>query len=202
MTRDQGQRQAISKKQPNVAAKLRGAVARWKKDVVQYDLQDDRPFPVGYVEFPVTVLPARDATASGEIKRSSKAPNCSYYTHWTNTRDAIRWDVDIHTTGDYEVELYYTCPRSDVGATIQVSFGEALLQGKITDAHNPPLRGADDDRVARRGESYVKTWRPLDLGNIRLQAGRGLLVLKAIDVPGQHVADVRGLRLTLVDNSN
>ncbi len=201
MTRDPGQRQAISQQQPKLAEKLREAVARWREDVVQYDLQDDRPFPVGYVEFPVTALPARDATASGGIQRSSRAPNCSYFTHWTNTRDAILWDIDVHTTGTYDVEVFYTCPQSDVGSTIQLSFGTEHLQGKITDAHDPPLRGADDDRVSRGSESYVKTWRPIDLGKIHLQAGRGDLSLQAIDVPGQGVADVRGLRLTLLDDS-
>ncbi len=202
MTRDPGQEKAVSDKQPDVTATLREAVTQWREEVVKYDLRDDRPFPVGYVEFPMTVLPARDATARGEIRRSSRAPNCSYFTHWTNTGDAILWDVDIHTTGAYGVEVFYTCPAADVGATIRMSFAGKHIQGKIVDAHDPPLHGAEHDRASRGSESLVKTWRPLDLGTIYLQLGRGNLTLQATDIPGQRVADIRGVRLTLLDEPN
>ena len=32
---------------------------------------DDRPFPVGFAEFPRTVLPARDGVPHGGVKRSA-----------------------------------------------------------------------------------------------------------------------------------
>ena len=77
---------------------------------------DDRPFTVGYREFPITTLPARDGVPHGGVKRSASAPNCSFFTNWTNTRRPITWDVEVATPGRYEVVLYYTCPAADVGA--------------------------------------------------------------------------------------
>lgn len=200
MEADPGQRHDISKEQPEVAARLRTALANWKKEIAgYYNLTENRPYPVGYVEFPVTVLPARDGKPGGGVERSSKAPNCSYFTHWTNTDDAMTWDVDIHTPGTYQVELFYTCPKDDVGSAIELRLGESSLQGQISEAHDPPLRGAEHDRASRGSESFVKTWHPLDLGLVDLTAGRGDLTLRATKIPGNSVADVRGLRLTLVE---
>ena len=71
------------------------------------------------------------------------------------------------------------------------------VAGKVTAAHDPPLRGAENDRVTRVGESYVKDFQPLSLGVVELPAGRGTLTLKATKVPGKQVCDVRSLVLTL-----
>jgi hypothetical protein len=57
--------------------------------------------------------------------------------------------------------------------------------------------GAEQDRVSRDGESLVKEFAPLDLGTIKLDAGRGTLTLRALSMPGKHVMDVRGVTLTL-----
>ena len=67
----------------------------------------------------------------------------------------------------------------------------------MTAANVPPLRGADDDRVPRQGESYVKDFQPLGLGVIKLKAGRGPLTLRALKVPGKQVMDVRAVQLLL-----
>lgn len=48
------------------------------------------------------------------------------------------------------------------------------------------------------GESRMKEFRPLRLGRIRLEAGRGLLTLRALEVPGRSVMDLRQVNLTLV----
>jgi hypothetical protein len=43
----------------------------------------------------------------------------------------------------------------------------------------------------------MKEFRPLPLGLLRLDKGRGLLSLRALRIPGQTVMDVRQLNLTL-----
>ncbi len=52
------------------------------------------------------------------------------------------------------------------------------------------------DRVERKGESYVKDFRPLRLGVLRMAKGRGKLTLRAVEVAGKSVADVRWVMLT------
>jgi len=197
MKTDPGQYNDISKDKPQVAARLREAVAQWKKDVLPKS-PDDRPFPVGHADFPATILPARDGVAYGNVRRSARAPNCSFFTNWTSADDKITWDISVASSGDYEAVVYYTCSKENVGSTVELSFNARRVQAKVSEAHDPPLVGAEFDRVPRGGESYVKDFRPLELGVIRLGKGRGRLTLRSPDVPGKQVMDVRAVVLTLL----
>jgi hypothetical protein len=132
------------------------------------------------------------------VRRSARAPNCSYFTNWTSPDDRITWDVEVATAGRYEVEVLYTCAKENVGATIELAFRGRRLSGKVTGAHDPPLRGAEHDRVPRAGESYVKDFQPFKLGVVELDRGRGELTLRATDIPGKRVIEVRALALTLL----
>ena len=46
-------------------------------------------------------------------------------------------------------------------------------------------------------ESQMKEFRPLALGSVRLEKGRGQLALRALQIPGGSVMDVRRVNLTL-----
>ena len=50
----------------------------------------------------------------------------------------------------------------------------------------------------KRTESYVKDFKPLKLGKMKLPRGSGKLVLKALEKPGSQVMDVRLLFFTRV----
>jgi hypothetical protein len=170
-------------------------VATWKTDVLGEMGPDDRPFTIGAPGFDFTQLPARDGVPHGGIQRSTKAPNCSYFTNWTSVNDRITWNTEVLSAGDYDVTLYYTCAAADVGSKFELRLGEAGIKGQITAAHDPPLRGAEHDRVPRKGESYVKDFRPLKLGTLHLNPGTGTLTLQATDIPGKQVMDFRLLML-------
>ena len=43
----------------------------------------------------------------------------------------------------------------------------------------------------------MKEFRPLALGTLRLEKARGLLTLRALEIPGGAVMDVRRVNLTL-----
>lgn len=199
MTADPGQQKDIASDRPEVAAQLRDAVARWSQELLPGLTNDKRPFPVGYRAFPITWLPARDGVAHGHIKRSSGAPNCSYFTNWTSKDDSITWDVEVMTAGRYQAEVYYTAAAEDTGATLELSLGGRQVVAKVTEPFDPPLRGAEHDRVKRNGESYVKDFKPLKLGVLDLARGRGLLTIRARDIPGRRVIDLRTVVLTLID---
>jgi arylsulfatase A-like enzyme len=200
MVADPGQDRDIARQAPEPAARLAAAVAAWKKDALRgvgKADKDDRPFPIGCREFPWAPLPARDGVATGKIRRSAGAPNCSYFTNWRSTDDKITWDVEALTTGDYEVAVYYTCPKEDVGSTVQLSFGASKVEGKVEPACDPPLID-NMDRVPRKAESYWKEFQPLRLGVVHLEKGRGPLVLRALKIPGKQVMDMRAVTMTLV----
>jgi hypothetical protein len=44
----------------------------------------------------------------------------------------------------------------------------------------------------------MKEFRPLRLGRVQLERGRGTLTLRALEIPGASVMEVRRLNLTLV----
>ncbi len=194
MIADPEQERDIAGERPEVAARLSKAVAAWGREVLPLVGPDDRPFPVGFA--PRTMLPARDGVPHGGVQRSASAPNCSYFTHWTSREDAITWEIEVGQAGRYDAEIWYTCPAADVGSTVELSFLGARATAKIAPANDPPLRGAEADRVQRKGESYVKDFRPLRVGALNLPKGRGSLTLRAIAIPGRQVADVRYVALT------
>ena len=88
------------------------------------------------------------------------------------------------------MKLYYTCPEGDEGSTFQLSVGDSKLSAKIEEAHDPPLKGMDED-ITLRIESYVKDWKVVEIGSIDLEAGKGLMSLKALSMPGKSVMDFR-----------
>lgn len=224
MVADPNQTKDIAAEQPDIVAKLSAAGTQWheavfgkpyaftkaataaegkgknkgkaKKDKGSGVPADDRPYPVGYTEFPITMLPARDGVPHGGVQRSSGAPNCSYFVNWKTKEDEMTWDIDVHTTGDYEASIEYACPVPDAGAEIELSFGVAKTTAKVSPGWFPPLLD-NQDRASRKGESYMRDFHTLPLGAIKLTAGRGLLRLKALDIPGATVAEVLRVTLTL-----
>ncbi len=86
--------------------------------------------------------------------------------------------------------MYYACAKESVGSQIELSFGDQSLRATIDVPNDVPAMGAEHDRVERQ-EGYVKDWRPMTLGRIRLDAGRGTLSLRALKSTGPQVADMR-----------
>ncbi len=198
---DPAQRHDLSQDQPETTARMRAAMVDWQASVLselKRNAADERPLTVGYREFPITQLPARDGVAQGNITRSARAPNCSFFENWTSVNDSIAWNIEVHTPGKYEAVVLYTCPEADLGSTVELDFAGQRVQAKVSEAFDPPLVGAEQDRVERNGESLVKDFRPLSLGTFELPAGKGPLTLRATTIPARSVMDVRGVTLTLI----
>jgi arylsulfatase A-like enzyme len=195
METDPGQTTDVAQKHPETAARLRAAQKAWAAEMLPLVGEDDRPYPVGYSA--MTLLPARDGVPHGGIQRSSRHPNDSFFTNWKSKDDRMTWDIEVGEAGEYAADLYYTCPAADIGSTVELSFAGKSVTGVIQPAHDPPLQGAREDRVERT-ESYVKDFRPLRLGAIRLEKTRGLLSLQAREIKGAQVADIRYVALTRV----
>jgi hypothetical protein len=214
MIADPGQTTPIQDKEPALSAKLTDAVKAWRLEMYGPEALkliakgakkkgagnavDPRPIPVGYREFPITMLPARDGEPRGGVKRSSGAPNCSYFVNWTSQEDSMVWLLDVHTAGQYEVTVDYTCKLPDAGSTIELSFQDARLTGKVAPGWDPPLYTNQDTLPRPDGESQMKEFRTLKLGEMKLPAGKGPLKLRALEIPGQSVMDVRRVTLTLL----
>ena len=206
MLADPSQTENVAAAQAEVAARLRQAVEDWRAEMhlVQQPKSrprqavDPRPIDVGYPEFPVTMLPARDGEPRGGVQRSSSAPNCSYFVDWTTREASMVWNLRVQTPGDYHVLIDYTCPLSAAGSLIELSFGDSRLTGRVAPGWDPPLYTNQDTLPRPPAESQMKEFRPLDLGTIRLEPGQGELTLRALEIPGRSVMDVRRVTLTLM----
>jgi arylsulfatase A-like enzyme len=213
MAADPGQTTPIQSEQPGLAQELTAAVAAWRKEMGiaapaggkgkakgangPGNAVDPRPISVGYREFPITMLPARDGEPRGEMRRSSKAPNSSYFVNWTKTTDAAVWNIEVVNAGTYIVTLDYACSAADVGATLELSFEGTLLKGKVTEAFDSPLKHEQDTIARPDGESVMRDFKAMTLGEIRLEPGKGELRLRATAIPGKGVMDLRRVTLTL-----
>jgi hypothetical protein len=62
---------------------------------------------------------------------------------------------------------------------------------------DPPLYTNQDTVPRNAAESKMKEFKPLSLGTIHLEPGRGLLTLRATEIPGKSVMDMRAIILTL-----
>lgn len=212
MVADPGQTTPINDLLPMTAARLAAAVADWRREMFAAEQPigqgrkppganavDPRPFTVGYREFPITMLPARDGEPRGGVRRSSAAPNCSYFVDWTSPDDSLVWLIDVHTTGRYDVVIDYTCREADAGSLVELSFGDSRLTGRVAPAWDPPLNTNQDTLPRSHGDSQMKEFRPLRLGQMQLKQGTGALTLRALEIPGRSVMDVRRVTLTLLD---
>lgn len=213
MIADPGQTKPVNDQFPALTAELTESVASWRQEMFGATRAstntkrpknkgrsvDPRPISVGYSEFPITMLPARDGSPSGGVQRSGRAPNCSYFVDWTSEDDTMAWLVDVHTAGRYEVTIDYTCKLEDVGSTVELSFRDARVSGKVTPGWDPPLNTNQDTLPRPPAESQMKEFRTLKLGEFELPAGEGPLTLRATDIPGASVMDVRRVTLTLLE---
>ncbi len=206
METDPGQTKDIAAERPEAAAALRQAAMAWRAEVYGSDTEakveksdrvDPRKLGVGYPEFPITMLPARDGEPRGCVQRSAKAPNSSYFVNWVDRTGEMVWEIDVQTSGEYDVLIDYTCPLADAGSLVELSFNGARLTGRVMPGWDPPLY-TNQDTVARSpAESQMKEFRSLALGAIRLEKGAGPLVLRALEITGKTVMDVRRVTLTL-----
>ncbi len=195
MVADPGQYTDISGEQPEIFEAMMAEKKKWQSEVyTELPEEDKRTFTIGYEGFPNTQIPARDLIAHGNIVRSNRWPNCSFYTNWTSMEDMLTLDVEVLSEGDYEVVIYYTCPAESVGSKFELTFLESSLTGQITEAHDPPLTGMENDRLPRP-ESYVKDFKPLNIGTIHLKKGKGTLRLQPLEIPGKEVMDFRLMML-------
>lgn len=192
---DRGQLKDVAQEHPAEARQLQAALKEHVQEMQALAKRfQDRPFTVGYGAG--TTLPARDGEPHGTVERSAKAPNNSFFQHWTQTTDSVTWDVEVGQEADYEITVYYTCGAENVGATVQlvVDETETSVKTQVTQAFDPPLYDKSKERVSD-SHYYVKDFAPLKLGTLHLKPGRQTLRLQVPHLTGPQGIDVHSLQL-------
>jgi hypothetical protein len=192
LQQDPGEQTDVAREHPQVAQQLSTALHAWIAETKPKSSRSTarRPITLAHPDATFTQLPSRDATAEGGIVRSNRFPNCTFMTEWKDTKGEIHWDVEVLGSGQYEVQMYYACEQDAVGSVIQLSLGDQQISATIDVANDSPLIGAEHDRF-ERAEGYVRNWRPMTLGRMQLEPGKGTLKLRATKVTGKQVADMR-----------
>jgi hypothetical protein len=105
--------------------------------------------------------------------------------------------VEVATAGVYRASVDYTCVAGDENSEIELAFKNSFVRVLVSPAWDPPLYTNQDTIPRGHGESQMKEFRTLDLGEIRLEKGVGALGLRAVKIPGKSVMDLRRLTLTI-----
>lgn len=195
MIHDPGQTTNIRNSNQEIFNKLKSELDTWI-DEVENQPQLLRPFPIGYSNEHPTYLPARDAEYGGQIQRSNRFPNSSFFTNWIATNDSIYWNVEVINEGIYDVEVFYTCKKNNEGSVVILSSQNNQLIFTIDKAHESSLIGQEYDRIPRK-ESYVKNFKKLNVGEITLLKGKQIISLRANKVANKEVMDFGGIILSL-----
>lgn len=206
MIKDPGQMEPCNQSEPEVTEILLKATAQWRSetgaDLIKREkgnAPDPRPFPIGYREFPITMLPARDGEPKGGLKRSAAAPNSSYFVDWNSTAAYASWNVEVHTAGNYQVSIDYTCAAGNENCVLLLEFGDAKLSSKVPAAWDPPLHTNQDTIPRHPQESRMKDFANFSMGTVHLPSGPGELRLRAAEIPGKGAIDLRRITLTLLN---
>ncbi|MBM1107717.1 arylsulfatase [Aurantibacter crassamenti] len=199
MVNDHGQTTDVAAQNQQITDSLINAKNNWLSETIQLTKEtDDRAITLGHPDYKYTQVPARDGIPHGNIKRSNIHPNNTFFTNWQSAKDSITWDVEVLADGNFEVELYYTMKPENAGIAIELSHAHNKLVSQITEAHDPPLTGMENDRDPRI-ESYVKDFKPKILGTINLKKGRSLLTLKSPLLKEKDGIDVRLLMFKRIE---
>ena len=197
---DPREKRDLREQKPEVVKRLQKELDAWLAETSMKSSRDTakRPITLAHPDAKYTQLPSRDAHVQGGVRRSNRFPNCTFMTNWKTPEDTITWDVEVLGSGKYEVQMYYACKQDDVGSKLELTIGDEKIEKMIEVANEVPLIGAAEDRFPRV-EGYVRDWRPMTLGVVHLEPGKRTLTLRAREVAGAEVADMRLLMFRRLD---
>ncbi|MEQ9441333.1 MAG: arylsulfatase [Cyclobacteriaceae bacterium] len=194
MVEDPGQQTSITSRKPTLAETLASKYQQWYGQVTRN--LEELPIPVGYAEMPAAVLPAHEATLSGEIHyQFDNGYTNDWITHWTTTKDTIRWPIEVVRDGEYTVWMEYANDPKNAGALIQVTAGDQTITHPLKEAF--PLKTIPVVNHTPPGNHVDAHWKRVRLGKINLTQGQYSLHLRAVDIPGEEVGQFKSLSLEM-----
>ena len=190
---------------PEVYNKLLVSWEKWYDDVLHVPVGSKR-IPVGYTEYPTTVLPAHEARLYPpfEFRKDRKHTGIAYHSlyswahdwvdFWTKTDAWVQWEVDVINAGDYLVELNYALATEDTGVVIELEIDQHRKQFIL----NEPFEHEsfpDHDRVAREQEAPETNWGTVELGTFKLEKGNFSLIIRSKEIPGTKSIELKELKI-------
>jgi alpha-mannosidase len=134
----------------------------------------NKPLPDGILQ-----LDASAATIHGQTARFEVLQGLGNICYWTNPADWLSWQTAFDHTGEFVVELKYSCDSGSEGSTFDVALGQQQFSSRI---------------AADTGTWYDH--QILKLGSLKVaQPGPQTLSLKPTKKPGEAVMNLAWLRI-------
>ena len=196
MIADPSQKNDVATEHPNVTARLSDAYDRWFADVTQRPASRPR-IPVGHAECPYVELPAPEAYFTDNIRWYNQWGFAhDWLTGWVGADDRIWWEADVVAAGRYEVTIKYTCPVDSVGTRLRIQTDGDSVEATLTEAFNPPPQQRSTRFPKKR---FIQTFKSLHLGELVLKEGPQRITIRAVDVRGSRVCDLKAIGLRRLD---
>lgn len=191
MENDPGEASDLAAERPELVADLAARYEAWLDEVSAEGLQR-WPLPVGHDQHNPVRLQAAQAYIKKPVGYQVGGFAFDWLTDWTSTAGRIWFDIDVVRTGDYVVQLRYTCPPEAAGSMLVVNAGSSSLTATV-----PPAPPVEIDLPHRDdSERYrMRQWTDWEVGVLHLTEGRQTLSLDAKTIPGESVLDFKHLRL-------
>jgi len=189
MESDPGQKQNIAKENPDLVKDLAAKYDAWFADISSDGLKRF-PIPVGHAEHNPVELHAPQAFYDAPLHFASGPGFANdWLTGWTDAKAKVRFEIDVVTAGEYEIELAY---GSTSKTMLRLSADRHTLEASIPAAEAPaiPLPHRDETGKARYRN---REWARLKLGTLNLKTGPATLTLEALSSPG---IDLKHVKLT------
>ncbi|WP_152050856.1 hypothetical protein [Tautonia marina] len=135
----------------------------------------DEPFRPEADRHGILDFPADRAILLGDRLRLTGEP--AYVVDWVSKAEEIRWDFELDDPGRYVVVVEYAAPAGRGGSVVQVVSNDQIREALVHATGSPtrffpqPMKGA-----------------------ITLPSGRNRLEVRAVEVPGGLVMNLRRVR--------
>ena len=192
MTNDFSETNNLVHANPQLADELERDYKTWWKRVWA-GTDSIRYIPVGYKEAPQARLYAYEGRLTGHLKFAHKGHNGDWIENFSTAEDHIRWDIDAHVTGRYEIGIWYATSDSGAGVRLRINFEDRTVKGTIEKPFEMKQFVAKSVHTKRHLKCNP-TFAYQKLGSIQLDKGKHRVFLSP-----EYLPDECGLRLYSLD---
>jgi hypothetical protein len=152
---------------------------------------------VGHAECPYVELPAPEAYFTDNIRWYNQWGFAhDWLTGWAGADDRIWWEADVVAAGRYEVTVKYTCPADSVGTRLRIEADGDSVEAALAEAFDPPPRQRPTRFPKKR---FIQTFKSQRLGELVLKEGPQRITIRAVDLRGSRVCDLKAIGLRRLD---
>jgi arylsulfatase A-like enzyme len=203
--KDPNQEVNIREQNREIYQQLKDDYQKWYGEL-QLNQIENKAIPIGYKEYPKSVLPAHEANLYPpyEFRKDRRHTGIAYHSlygwahdwidFWTSEDAYPQWKVEVVTKAQYAIELQYALEPENVGVEISIQIGDQIINKKINQAYIHK-QYPNYDRVERSQEAPETNWGTLQLGTLELQQGIKVVKVRSVKIPGNKSIELKSLKL-------